>query len=110
MRTFSPKVETVKVEVISGCQATYLCSFLLSATFLTTSIALRRRQWHQWHHGKQWPFIAVLSYFLCATLRLAGSASTTNTPSFLPADTEVEGSMWVWVVRWRREGIQQTSS
>jgi len=36
---------------------------------------------------------------------LAGSASTTNTPSFLPADTEVGGSMWVWVVRWRREGI-----
>ena len=36
-------------------------------------------------------FAVDLSYFLCATLRLAGSSSTTNTPSFLPADTEVGG-------------------
>ena len=113
-------------------RGTHLCSFLLVATLLTTSIALGERN----QFGKNCPLPSLLMdiyltsflhphashspplphtlpllyfvpHFLCATLRWAGSSFTTNTPSLVPTE-ERHWNMEEWKVeggRWRgKEG------
>ena len=94
---------------------THLCSFLLVATFLTTSMALGREA-NSVKIVLSLPFLThaplspppppplFLPHFLCATLRWARSSSTTNTASLVPAEKKRHWNMREWKGRrWGEE-------